>query len=86
MSGDRVTTADVAERAGEFLQRPLDVLWGGYGSVSNKTRDKILSAIDELGYTPNVVAQGLRSRRTKTIAVVIGSISNSFFCQYGQCN
>ena len=38
-----------------------------------------MQAIAELGYSPNVVAQGLRSRKTKTIAVVIGSISNSFF-------
>ena len=78
MSNDRVTIADVAERAGVSAATVGRVV-GGYGSVSNKTRDKILSAIDELGYTPNVVAQGLRSRRTKTIAVVIGSISNSFF-------
>lgn len=52
---------------------------GGYGSVSGKTRDKVLKAINVLGYSPNVVAQGLRSRKTKTIAVLIGSISNSFF-------
>lgn len=52
---------------------------GGYGTVSSKTRDKVMQAIAELGYSPNVVAQGLRSRKTKTIAVVIGSISNSFF-------
>lgn len=52
---------------------------GGYGTVSSKTRDKVMQAIAELGYSPNVVAQGLRSCKTKTIAVVIGSISNSFF-------
>lgn len=52
---------------------------GGYGSVSGKTRDKVLKAIDVLGYSPNMVAQGLRSRKTKTIAILIGSISNSFF-------
>lgn len=56
MSNDRVTIADVAERAGVSAATVGRVV-GGYGSVSNKTRDKILSAIDELGYTPNVVAQ-----------------------------
>jgi DNA-binding LacI/PurR family transcriptional regulator len=74
----QVTITDVAKYAGVSVATVGRVV-GGYGLVSGKTRDKVVSAIAELGYSPNVVAQGLRSRRTKTIAVVIGSISNSFF-------
>lgn len=78
MSNNRITISDVARYAGVSVATVGRVV-GGYGSVSGKTRDKVLKAIDVLGYSPNVVAQGLRSRKTKTIAVLIGSISNSFF-------
>lgn len=78
MSNNRITIADVAKSAGVSAATAGRVV-GGYGTVSSKTRDKVMQAIAELGYSPNVVAQGLRSRKTKTIAVVIGSISNSFF-------
>ncbi len=73
-----VTITDVAKRAGVSTATVGRVV-GGYGTVSGKTRDRVLAAIDQLGYAPNVVAQGLRSKRTKTIAVIIGSVSNSFF-------
>ena len=78
MSNNRITIADVAKSAGVSAATVGRVV-GGYGTVSSKTRDKVMQAIAELGYSPNVVARGLRSRKTKTIAVVIGSISNSFF-------
>lgn len=78
MSNNRITISDVARYAGVSVATVGRVV-GGYGSVSGKTRDKVLKAIDVLGYSPNVVAQGLRSRKTKTIAVLIGPISNSFF-------
>lgn len=73
-----VTITDVARIAGVSTATVGRVI-GGYGMVSDKTRDIVLSAVSELGYSPNVVAQGLRSKRTKTIAVIVGSVSNSFF-------
>lgn len=73
-----VTIADVAKYAGVSTATVGRVV-GGYGTVSSKTRDRVIDAIAELGYLPNVVAQGLRSKKTKTIAVLVGSVSNSFF-------
>ena len=37
------------------------------------------AAIEELGYVPNALARQLRSKRTKTIALVVSDISNPFF-------
>lgn len=73
-----VTIADVAKYAGVSTATVGRVV-GGYGTVSGKTRDRVLDAVKQLGYSPNIVAQGLRSKRTKTIAVIVGSMSNSFF-------
>lgn len=73
-----VTIADVALYAGVSTATAGRVV-GGYGMVSEKTKERVNAAINELGYSPNVVAQGLRSRKTKTIAVIVGTVSNSFF-------
>ena len=78
MNDNRVSIVDVAEYAGVSTATVGRVV-GGYGTVSIKMRERVMSAISALGYSPNVVAQGLRSKKTKTIAVIVGSVSNSFF-------
>jgi LacI family transcriptional regulator len=48
-------------------------------SVSPDTRQRVLAAVDELGYVPNPAARSLRTQRTMTIAGVIPDISNPFY-------
>lgn len=47
--------------------------------VSKETTDKVLSAIRQLDYTPNITAIGLRTGQTKTIGLIVPDISNAFF-------
>lgn len=47
--------------------------------VAQTTRDRILAAQAELGYTPNLLARGLVTNRTATVGVVIPELSNPFF-------
>ena len=47
--------------------------------VSGVTRARVERAIAELGYVPNALARQLRSKRTKTIALVMADITNPFF-------
>lgn len=47
--------------------------------VKLETREKIQSIIKKANYTPNALAQGLVFKTTRTIGVVIGSISNPFY-------
>src|SRR5512140_2314681 len=49
------------------------------GYASPETRARVEQAVAELGYVPNAVARHLRSRRTKTIALVLSDITNPFF-------
>ena len=49
------------------------------GYVSPEARARVQGAIAELGYMPNVLARQLRSKRTKTIALVLTDIANPFF-------
>lgn len=47
--------------------------------ISEETRQKIMDAIQELGYQPNMIARSLRTQQTRMIAVMIGDISNAFY-------
>jgi LacI family transcriptional regulator len=49
------------------------------GYISDKTRGRVERAIVELGYVPNTLARGLRSKRTNTLALVMTDITNPFF-------
>lgn len=51
---------------------------GNYGSVSEKSRERVWDAVRQLDYQPNLIARGLRSQTTKTIAVIVGSIRNTY--------
>ena len=60
---------DVADFCGVSHQTVSRVV-NNTGSVSDKTREKVLAAIDELGYQPNLAAKALATGKTKTIGVL----------------
>ena len=47
--------------------------------ISQKTREKILSTAESMGYRPNVIASNLRNKRSNTIGVVVPLINRYFF-------
>jgi len=49
------------------------------GPVSEETRQRVESAMEELHYVPNSLARSLRSRRTQTLALVITDVTNLFW-------
>ncbi|GAA1981798.1 LacI family DNA-binding transcriptional regulator [Isoptericola halotolerans] len=61
--------SDVAERAGVSVSTVSRVLTGRT-PVSQKLRDRVESAVAELGYRPNAAAQTLVSGRRSTVAVL----------------
>ncbi len=69
---------DVAERARVSVSTVSHVL-NGTRKVSEKTRGEVLAAVEELSYRPNLLAKGLKTRRTYTIGLLIPDIRNSFF-------
>jgi LacI family transcriptional regulator len=72
------TISDVAKSAGVSAMTVSRVI-NGTGNTSPATRARVEAAIDQLGYVPNALARQLRSKRTKTIALVVSDISNPFF-------
>ena len=82
---NRPTQVDVAKRAGVSRATVSYVLNGvtdGRVPISEDTRQRVLAAIEELGYEPDARAQALRSGSTKTIALIIPDLRNPHFCEY----
>jgi LacI family transcriptional regulator len=73
-----VTMRDVAEKAGVSIKTVSRVI-NDQGEISEATRQRILQIIEELGYRPNRLAQGLLTGRTYTIGVIISDITDPFF-------
>ncbi len=72
------TMADVAERAGVSTMTVSRALRDG-GVVSVSTRQRVMQAVDELGYTLDRSAGTLSSKRSGFIAAIVPTINNSNF-------
>lgn len=69
---------DVAKHAGVSSSTVSRVL-SGNNYVNEKTKTKVLEAVELLNYQPNELAKGLKMGRTNTIALMVPSIENQIF-------
>ena len=69
----RVTLQDVAAFAG-VSPKTVSRVVNNQGEIRESTRQRVQSAIDALGYRPNILARSLVNRRTNTLAVVAWGI------------
>lgn len=75
----RATLADVARLAG-VSAKTVSRAMSGDGSVSDATRDRVMTAAKRLRFRPNTLARNLRHGGvTNTVAFVIGDITNPFY-------
>lgn len=73
------TRADVARVAGTSVAVVSYVVNGGPRPVAEHTRERVLQAIDAVGYRPNFIAQALASGVSGAYGLVVPDISNAFF-------
>jgi LacI family transcriptional regulator len=76
MQKQTVTIADVAELA-EVSKMSVSRVLNGQSGVSEKTRQRILEAVEQLRYTPNP-APRTRLNRSKLIALLIPDITTAY--------
>lgn len=69
----------VARHAGVSTATVSRAMSGRNGSVSPATRERVMRAVELLGYTPNAAAKHLRTRRSGKVLVTVPDISNPFF-------
>ena len=72
--------ADVARSAGVSAMTVSRALKDG-GSVVQETRDRIMQAVNELGYVLDLSAGALSSKQTGFVSVLIPSVNNSNFSE-----
>ena len=72
----KVTIYDVASEADVSLATVSRVL--NYpDKVKPTTRERVLEAINKLGYRPNQIARGLASRKSTTVALIVPDVSRA---------
>lgn len=76
----RITIKNVAEKAGVSVTSVSRVL-NNKGYISEDLRNKVMSAIAELNYTPNEIARSFYKRETKTVALIVPTVNNPFFSE-----
>jgi len=74
---------DVAAYTGVSVQTVSNVVNGNYARVGAKTRTKVLAALEELNYHPNMAARHLRKARIGVVALAIPELSNPYFADIG---
>ena len=75
MSG--VGIKDVARKAGVSTATVSHALRNP-GRVADSTREKVLAAIEEVGYTPNKLGVSLRTAKSGNIVVIIPDVADSY--------
>ena len=70
-----VRLKDIALRAGVSVMTVSKVLRDA-PDISAATKARIKMLADEMGYVPDSLAQGLRTRTTRTIGLVISAVTN----------
>jgi DNA-binding LacI/PurR family transcriptional regulator len=74
------TIHDVARKVGVSKSTVSRVI-NDQGYVKKQTRDKVNEAIDELDYSPNYLARGMRTNKSATIGLFIPDFSNPFYVE-----
>lgn len=74
------TLHDVARLAGVSIKTVSNVVHE-YPHVRPQTRERVLSAIRELAYRPNLSARGLRSGRTGVIGLAVPELRENYFAE-----
>lgn len=74
----KVTIADVATHA-DVSHATVSRVLNNKGTVNPILRERVLSAVQELGYKPNRAAQRLRSNTSDIIGVIVSDIQSPFF-------
>lgn len=74
------TLRDVAEHAKVSVRTVSNVV-SGYEHVSERMRQRVQAAIEQLDYRPNPVARTLRTGRTGVLALVVPEIDVPYFAE-----
>jgi LacI family transcriptional regulator len=73
-----ITIADLAKHCG-VSTATVSMVLTNKGRISQRTRERVLKAVDELGYVYNQAAANLRHKRTNLVGLLIHDLNNPFY-------
>jgi LacI family transcriptional regulator len=73
-----VTSRDVAQLAG-VSQATVSRVLSSSSKLSPDTAARVRAAMETLGYVPHAGAQAMKTRRTRTIGIVVDELTNPFY-------
>jgi LacI family transcriptional regulator len=71
---------EVAQLAG-VAQSSVSRVLSGHPDTSDEMRNRVLAAVEKLGYEPNLLAQSMRRGSTMSVGFVVGDISNPLIAE-----
>lgn len=75
-----VTVADIARHLG-LSTATVSMTLRNKGRISEQTRQRVLKAIDELGYVYNQTAANLRNKSSNQVGLLLHDITNPFYAE-----
>lgn len=84
MANQKITIKDIAQMAGVSISTVSRAL-NNTGRIDQKTKERINQIIDDVGYRPNMAAQGLKTQKTRNIMLVVPDITNPFYSNMAKC-
>jgi len=75
---EKITIKDIGKKAGVSISTVSRVINKTY-PVRKEVAEKVQQTIQELNYTPDLMAKSLKTGKTSTIGLIIPDISNPFF-------
>jgi LacI family transcriptional regulator len=78
MKNNPITQQDIADSL-SVSRITVSKALRNHPDISAKMKEKVKKAVEELGYSPNLIAKQLTLRKTFTLGIVIPDLENSFF-------
>lgn len=75
---NKITIKDIVQKSGFSLKTVSRVI-NNEKYVNESTRAKILKIIEELNFEPDYFAKNLKTKKTKTIGLILGDIENPYY-------
>jgi len=75
---NHITQKDIAEKL-NVTRITVSKALRDHPDISEDMKKRVHEAVKEMGYTPNLIAKQLTTRKTLTLGVVVPDLENSFF-------
>ena len=79
-SSNGVSSIDVARLAG-VSQAAVSRTYTPGASISDRMRQKVLAAAEQLGYQPNIIARSLSGKSTRLVGIIMVKIGDPFYAK-----